>query len=87
MIKYVELALNDLESYGNIPFKYSTDKIFKLEKIDNGLGGILFTIQNTFYEKDFGREVNGWKENFNLDNWKIFGAYDEDKLIAGCVIV
>jgi ribosomal protein S18 acetylase RimI-like enzyme len=76
----------DLDEYGSIPFKYKTDKILKLEKISNGLGGMLLSTQNIYYEKDFGSSVSRWKETFDLTNWKIFGAYDGEKLIAGCVV-
>ncbi len=86
MIKYSELALMDLDKYGNIPFKYITDIILKLEKIDNGFGGLLLSPQKLHYEKDFGNRVSHWEEMFDLTNWKIFGAYDEGTLIAGCVI-
>lgn len=86
MIRYLELTLNDLDEYGSIPFKYDTNIVLKLKKIDNGLGGILLFPQNVHYEKDFGNSVNRWKEMFDLTNWKLFGAYDKEKLIAGCVI-
>lgn len=86
MINYSELNINDLDEYGNIPFKYKTSTIFKVEKINNGLGGILLTEEPFYYEKDFGSKVNHWKKTFDLKNWKIFGAYDNNKLIAGCVL-
>lgn len=86
MIRYSELTLTDLDKYGNIPFKYTTNTILDLAKIDNGLGGILLTPRNIHYEKDFENGVNRWKKKFDLTNWKIFGAYDDQNLIAGCVV-
>lgn len=87
-IVYKELSLEQLDEYGNIPFYYKTNKKYELKKINNGLGGIIFELIDVVeYYKDFGSEVNHWKEMFDLSNWKFFGAYNEiGKLIAGCTI-
>jgi len=87
-IIYKELPLEKLEEYDNIPFWYRTNKRYELTKINNGLGGIVFElIDAPDYYKDFGTRIEKWKEMFDLSNWKIFGAYNENgKIIGGCTI-
>lgn len=87
-IIYKEITLDKLKDYGNIPFSYKTNKKYELKKINNGLGGIILELIDVEeYYKDFGSEVEHWKEMFDLSNWKFFVAYNEnDKMIAGCTV-
>lgn len=87
-IIYKEISLEELDEYGNIPFYYKTNKKYELKKINNGLGGITIELIDVpEYFRDFGSRVEGWKEKFDLSNWKFFGAYNEcGKMIAGCTL-
>lgn len=85
---YKEISLEELEEYGDISFYYKTNKKYELRKINNGLGGIVIELIDVKeYFRDFGSRVEGWKEKFDLSNWKFFVAYNEDgKMIAGCTV-
>ena len=87
-IIYKEITVEQLDEYGKIPFFYKTNKKYKLKKINNGLGGIVFDLIDVVeYYKDFGSEVTSLKEMFDLSNWKFFVAYNEvGKMIAGCIV-
>jgi ribosomal protein S18 acetylase RimI-like enzyme len=88
-IKYYEIGPDQLEEYGKIPFCYDADKKYELNKVDNGLGGILLELVDVEpYHKDFGPRVDRWKEMFDIFNWKFFVASNEnDEIIAGCTVV
>ena len=87
MIRYEEIDVSKLEEYGNIPFCYTTNKKYEIKRIDNGKGGIkLELVDVPTFTKDFGNNVNHWKELFDMSNWKFFVAYDEDKMIGGSIV-
>ena len=44
MIKIEEVGIDKLEEYDSIEFSYSTNKIYELKKINNGLGGFLLEV-------------------------------------------
>lgn len=87
MIKYEELSFDKLNIYETIDFKYTTNKIYKLNKINRGLGGILLKESSIkTYTKDFGNHLSSWTKNIDKSNWKMFIAKDDDKIIGGCII-
>ena len=87
-IVYKELSTDQLEQYGKIPFYYKTSKKYELKKLNNGLGGILLDLIDVEeYYKDFGSEINHWKNMFDLTNWKFFVAYNQNnEIIGGCTV-
>ena len=87
-IIYKEISVEQLGEYGSISFYYKTNKKYQLKKVNNGLGGInLELIDVIEFYKDFGSNVDHWKEMFDLSNWKFFAAYNEhNEMIAGCTV-
>ncbi len=77
-------------NYDSIPMKVHVSSYYKIEKINRGLGGILFkeTKVNP-YIKDFclgdDETVSRWKR-WDLSNWKFFLAYDNKKPIGGATV-
>lgn len=87
MIKYEELDFSKLDTYETIDFRFTTDKIYQLNKINNGLGGILLEEKNVKqFTKDFGKQISEWTKKVSKVNWKMYVAKDNDKLVGGCII-
>jgi len=88
MIKYEELKLKDLVKYDEISFYYETTKKYDIEKIDKGLSGFNIKLVDVeFFRKEFDAKTSNWINYFgDLSNWKTYVAYDNNKLIGGCVI-
>lgn len=87
-VKFGEINIDKLEEYDNIPFYYNTNQKYELKKVNNGLGGILLELVTVpEYHKDFGKRTQRWKKLFDLTNWKIYVAYNENnEMIAGCTV-
>lgn len=87
MIKYEELSFDKIDIYETINFKFTTDKIYQLNKINRGLGGILLEEKNIKpFTKDFGNQISSWTKKVDKSNWKMYIAKDDDKLVGGCII-
>lgn len=85
-----KVGVKQLNSYAAIPCSFKKDKIFEIERIDQGLGG--FKIQEKevdAVEVDLSQydDPMEWRDMFNGDNSAVFIAYLEDKPIGGAVIV
>ncbi len=108
-LKFEEVGLKHLEEYSKISSYFYVDYIYKLKKVNRGLGGILFEktkingkkdeniIENkslywdeqiSKYIKNYDLEENifNWKEDFGMENWGVFIAYDGDIPIGGANI-
>ena len=87
MINIKEIELDNLKQYDNIEFKYTTNKIYELKKINKGLGGFLLEVKNVeIFTKEFKEKTTDWKQYFDLKKWKVFIAYDNDIPVGGAVL-
>jgi GNAT superfamily N-acetyltransferase len=81
-----------LADYGSVPIAFEVKSILKLEVVDGGLGGFLWTehaIERPWtkdYDVDSGEGPTRWAKRFNIDNWGILSAFDGEKRIGGCVL-
>ena len=90
MITYREINKLYFKKYDSIPMIVHVKSIFTLEKIRNGLGGVLLKetpIEE--YKKDLGlyEKPLEWEEQFDITNWAFFMAFDEDIPIGAITIV
>jgi len=87
MIKIEELSIDNIKEYDSIESKYETNKIYELKKIDRGLGGFVLEPKSvkTFYKK-FTETTDDWVKFFDVKDWKIFVAYDNDIKVGGAVL-
>lgn len=61
-----------------------------LDKINNGLGGIIFKeVSIEKYVRDFAKHAKAskYKEKFDISNWAFFMAFDEEKPIGAITVV
>lgn len=89
VITYKEIDESYFNKYDSIPMLVHVKSIFKLEKIENGLGG--FLLKETpvkEYIKDLGvyDEATKYSEQFDITNWAFFMAFDNEKPIGAVTI-
>jgi ribosomal protein S18 acetylase RimI-like enzyme len=85
MITYREIDKTYFEAYDSIPMQVYVKSILRLEKIDNGLGGIILKeVPVKEYIKDLSiyEEASKYEKEFDLSNWAFFMAFDDDKPIG-----
>jgi ribosomal protein S18 acetylase RimI-like enzyme len=89
LITYREIDETNFHIYDRVPMLVHVKSIYKLEKVDNGLGGILLKeVPVNEYIKDLGvyEEVTKYAYEFDITNWAFFMAFD-DELPVGAVTV
>ena len=90
MITYKQVDESQLTLYDQIPMIVHIKSILEIQRIDNGLGGILLKeIPVKERVKDLGQyEVVGkYKDTFDLTNWAFFMAFDDNKPIGGAIVL
>lgn len=91
-IKILKMRPDDLQAYSGVPISFQVDSVFRLEKLNRGLGGIILREEkyDSPYIKDYdaarGEGPTRWLKRFDMTDWGIFMAY-EDKLHIGGAIV
>lgn len=90
MITYREIDSSYFDKYNKIPMLVNVKSILKLEKIENGFGGILLKeTPAEEYIKDLGEyeEVTKYAEEFDITNWAFFMAFDNEFPIGAVTVV
>lgn len=85
-----EVSKNNLIDYSKIPMMVEVTSIYQLNKINQGLGGILLEEKRVKpYLKDLGKEEDplSWSKEFDVANWAFFIVYDKDLPIGGATLV
>lgn len=90
MITYKQIDESYFEKYDSIPMIVHVKSIFTLEKIQNGLGGILFKeVPVEEYQKDYRvyQKATEYAKKFDITNWAFFMAFDRNIPIGAATIV
>lgn len=90
MISYKRIDCNYFEEYDTIPMRVDVNSHYELNRVNNGLGGILLKevpVKN--YVRDFSEHAKATKfsEKFDITNWAFFMAFDDEKPIGAVTIV
>ncbi|MCG7345674.1 GNAT family N-acetyltransferase [Sporosarcina sp. ACRSL] len=89
MITYKEIDSSYFDQYDQIPMIVRVKSIYRLEKIECGLGGILF-IESPVeeYIKDLGvyEKASQYADEFDITNWVFFMAFDNDIPIGAVTV-
>ena len=89
MISYKKIDASYFDKYEKIPMLVHVKSIFKLEKINNGLGGILLKETPVeAYIKDLGvfEQPTKYADEFDITNWAFFMAFDGELPIGAVAI-
>ena len=91
-IEIIEEAPSALPEYGTISIAFRVESRFRVDVIDNGLGGIYLIEEKVEppYTKDYdairGEGPTRWTKRWDLSNWGILSAVEDDRRIGGAVI-
>ena len=90
MISYKKVDHSCFKAYDAIPMWVDVKSEYVLDKINNGLGGILFKevpVKN--YIRDFANDgkATEYSSRFDITNWAFFMAFDDEKPIGAVTIV
>jgi hypothetical protein len=89
MITYRKIDESYFEKYDRIPMIVHVKSFLALEKIENGLGGILLKeMPIKEYQKDlriYERSTEYTKE-FDITNWVFFMAFDDNLPICAVTV-
>ncbi len=89
MITYKSIEKEFLRNREEIPMTVYVTSEYLVEKINNGLGGLLFKEVNVPpYTNDFGKYavMSEFEKNFDVSNWKFFMAFDGDKSVGAATL-
>lgn len=89
MITYKSIEAEFIRQIEEIPMKVYVTSEYKIEKVNNGLGGFLFKeVPVSPYIIDFGKYVikPEYEKEFNISNWKFFIAFDNNKPIGAATL-
>jgi len=89
VVSYREVDESYFEKYDKIPMLVPVKSVFVLEKMENGLGGILFKeVPVKEYSKDLGKYAvpTNYSKEFVLTNWAFFMAFDDEHPIGAATV-
>lgn len=90
MITFSQVDKTHFSRYDEIPMLVHIKSQYQIEKINNGLGGFLLKeIPVDEYTKSFNEYeiASDYEKQWDISNWAIFMAFDDDKSIAGATVV
>lgn len=90
MIAYKAVDKTYFSLYDQVSMIVNVESEYFIEKIDNGLGGIIIKEQPvTPYIKDLGKYeiASEYEKNFNITNWQFYMAFDGDIPVGAITLV
>ncbi len=91
-IQIQDIGPDDLRRYAGISIAFRVESIFRVEVVDQGLGGFRLVEEAVEpYTKDYdalseeGRPT-GWPERFDVSNWAFFLALDRQDPVGGATV-
>lgn len=90
MITVRKMDASFLEEYDKIPMRVPVKSIYRLEKVNRGLGGILLRETPVPpYVKDLGAYdvAREYEQQFDISNWSFFAAFDRDQPVGASTLV
>ncbi len=91
-VKIREESVDALTDYGRVSIAFQVEMRFRVDPMDDGLGGLLLREEKVEppYLKDYDdhREEGPtrWAKRWDISNWGILSAYDQDTRVGGAVI-
>ena len=92
-IDIIEIGVESLHCYAEIPISFKVESIFQVEAINQGLGGFSILEKKVEpYLKDYDRQNDngdrpvGWAKKFDVSKWSFFLAKDGPKVLDGAAV-
>jgi len=91
MVVVRDEPISDLERHGEISIAFDVTTLFDVVLRDAGLGGMVLAERpvDVPWVKDYDAADGGpkdWASRFDVSNWGLLGAYDDEGRIGGAVI-
>jgi len=88
-IEIREVGIESLRLYAMIPISFTAESEFRVELMDNGLGGFRFSEEKVTpylkYDED-DDDVIDWGRQRDVSKWGIFMTFDRDRPVAGAAV-
>lgn len=87
-----EVGTDALARYSEVPISLLVESVLIPEPVDNGLGGIRLREEKVErpYIKDYdaarGEGPTRWLKRFDMSNWGIFMAFEQETHIGGAIV-
>lgn len=85
----IEISPSGLVEYASIPIAFEVKRIFAVNLIEAGLGGISLTETSVKpYWKNYDESGSplGWLSEFDIQNWGIFLAKEEGRTVGAAAV-
>lgn len=89
MIRIQEVDTSFLEEYDKIPMQFEVKTEFRLQRLEQGLGGFLFEETPVVsYIKDFRKYecAAEYGKHFDISGWRFYAAFDAEKPIGAITV-
>jgi len=92
MITYKQVDRTYFPQYDMVPMLVHISNIYRIDKINRGLGGFTITeIPVEPYVKNFcvgnDESVTRWEKRWDISNWAFFMAFDGERPVGGATMV
>lgn len=90
-LKIHKINANSLPDYAEIPVAFEVASVLEVEQVNGGLDGIRLHEETVLpYIKDYDSYEDGgpdkWPQRFDVRDWGLFLATDEDRCVGGAAV-
>lgn len=91
-IRIIEESPAVLAEYEKVSIAFRVESIFRLELLDQGLGGVRMIVESLDkpFIKDYdahpAERPSNWAHRFDLSNWGILTAFDGERRVGGAAV-
>lgn len=89
MITYKEVDSSYFEMYDTVSMNVEMNSIYKISRIDNGLGGMVFEeipCKRVIKDLSVFEHATDYEKMFDITNWRFYMAFDGDKPVGAMTI-
>jgi GNAT superfamily N-acetyltransferase len=87
-----EEPIERVREHAEVPIAFLVERVLELALLEGGLGGVVLTEVpvTTPWVKDYDATTTGgptgWARRFDLSNWGLIAAHDDDVRLGGAVV-
>lgn len=90
-IEIRKVGVEHLPLYAEIPESFKVEYVFRVEPVENGLGGLEFTLEKVqsymrWEEQDEEEGPKGWSRKYKVEDWGVFMAFKGSTPVGGIAI-
>jgi GNAT superfamily N-acetyltransferase len=91
-VKVAVEPIADLDQHAQVPIAFLVDRILAVSFLDGGLGGVKLTetrVEDPWvkdYDAIKGEGPTRWARRFDVTNWGLIAAYEDERRVGGAVI-